>query len=311
MKIFDKIEDLIGKTPLLEIKNFNKSLGLNAKILAKLEYFNPTGSVKDRTALFMLDKAERDGLIKKGATIIEPTSGNTGIGLASICASRGYKLILTMPDTMSIERIKLIKGYGAEVVLTDGKLGMSGAVAKANQLKNEIEGSFIPSQFDNYANIEAHYTTTGPEIWRDTDGKIDMFVAGIGTGGTLSGSAKFLKEQNKNIKIVGVEPQNSPLISEGKSGAHKIQGIGANFVPDNYLSEYVDLVELASDEDACFYAKLLAKSQGVLVGISSGAALSVAVKMARQKENANKTIVVILPDTGERYLSTELFSQQD
>ena len=309
MKIFDKVEDLIGKTPLLEIKNFNKSLGLNAKILAKLEYFNPTGSVKDRTALFMLNKAEEDGLIKKGATIIEPTSGNTGIGLASICASRGYKLILTMPETMSIERIKLIKGYGASVVLTDGKLGMKGAVEKANELKEQIEGSFIPSQFDNFANIDAHYYSTGREIWQDTDGKIDMFVAGIGTGGTLSGTAKFLKEQNKNIQVVGVEPQSSPLISLGKSGAHKIQGIGANFIPKNYLNEYVDAVELASDEDAYFYAKLLAKSQGVLVGISSGGALSVAVKMAKQKENANKTIVVILPDTGERYLSTDVFNE--
>ena len=309
MKIFDRVEDLIGKTPLLEIKNLNNFLGLKAKILAKLEYFNPTGSVKDRTALFMLNKAEEDGLIKKGATIIEPTSGNTGIGLASICASRGYKLILTMPETMSIERIKLIKGYGASVVLTDGKLGMKGAVEKANELKEQIEGSFIPSQFDNFANIDAHYYSTGREIWQDTDGKIDMFVAGIGTGGTLSGTAKFLKEQNKDIKVVGVEPQSSPLISLGTSGAHKIQGIGANFIPKNYLNEYVDAVELASDEDAYFYAKLLAKSQGVLVGISSGGALSVAVKMAKQKENANKTIVVILPDTGERYLSTDLFDE--
>ena len=307
MKIFDRVEDLIGKTPLLEIKNFNKQLGLNAKILVKLEYFNPTGSVKDRNALYMLNRAEKDGLIKEGATIIEPTSGNTGIGLASICASRGYKLILTMPDTMSIERIKLIKGYGAQVVLTDGKLGMMGAVEKANELKGQIEGSFIPSQFDNKANIDAHYNSTGPEIWQDTDEKVDMFVAGIGTGGTLSGTAKFLKEQNQNIKVIGVEPQSSPLISLGKSGAHKIQGIGANFVPDNYLSEYVDMVECASDEDAYFYARLLAKSQGILVGVSSGAALAVAVKKAKQKENADKTIVVILPDTGERYLSTELF----
>lgn len=308
MKIFDKVEDLIGKTPLLEVKNFSKQLGLNAKILVKLEYFNPTGSVKDRTALFMLNRAEKEGLIKEGATIIEPTSGNTGIGLASICASRGYKLILTMPETMSIERIKLIKGYGAQVVLTDGKLGMKGAVEKANELKEQIKGSFIPSQFDNFANIDAHYFTTGREIWQDTDGKVDVFIAGIGTGGTLSGTAKYLKEQNKDIKVVGVEPQSSPLISLGKSGVHKIQGIGANFIPKNFINEYVDAVELASDEDACFYAKLLAKSQGVLVGISSGAALSVAVKMAEKKENANKTIVVILPDTGERYLSTELFS---
>ena len=308
MKIFDRVEDLIGKTPLLEIKNLNNFLGLNAKILAKLEYFNPTGSVKDRTALFMIDKAEKDGLIKKGATIIEPTSGNTGIGLASICASRGYKLILTMPETMSIERIKLIKGYGAEVVLTDGKLGMKGAIDKANELKSQINGSFIPSQFDNKANIDAHYFTTGREIYLDTDGKIDMFVAGVGTGGTLSGTAKYLKEQNDKIKVIGVEPKSSPMISLGKSGVHKIQGIGANFVPENYLSEYVDLVEQVSDEDAIYYSKLLAKKQGILVGISSGAALSVAVKMAKKEENKGKTIVVILPDTGERYLSTELFN---
>ena len=309
MKIFDRVEDLIGKTPLLEIKNLNNYLGLKARIFVKLEYFNPTGSVKDRTALFMINKAEKDGLIKEGATIIEPTSGNTGIGLASICASRGYKLILTMPETMSIERIKLIKGYGAEVVLTDGKLGMKGAVEKANELKEQIKGSYIPSQFDNRANIDAHYFTTGQEIYDDTDGEIDMLIAGVGTGGTLSGTAKYLKEQNKNIKVIGVEPKSSPMISLGKSGAHKIQGIGANFVPENYLSEYVDKVELASDEDSVFYAKLIAKKQGILVGISSGASISVAVKMAKQEENEGKNIVVILPDTGERYLSTELFGE--
>ncbi len=309
MKIFDRVEDLIGKTPLLEIKNLNNFLGLKAKILAKLEYFNPTGSVKDRTALFMLDQAEKDGLIKKGATIIEPTSGNTGIGLASICASRGYKLILTMPETMSIERIKLIKGYGADVVLTDGKLGMKGTIDKANELKSQINGSFIPSQFDNKANIDAHYFTTGREIYADTDGEVDMFIAGVGTGGTLSGSAKFLKEKNKNIKVIAVEPQSSPMLSLGKSGAHNIQGIGANFVPDNFIKEYVDEVESVSDEDAYFYAKLLAKHQGILVGISSGAALSVAVKKAKKEENKGKTIVVILPDTGERYLSTKLFEE--
>ena len=309
MKIFDRVEDLIGRTPLLEIKNFNKQLGLNAKILVKLEYFNPTGSVKDRTALFMIERAEKDGLIKKGATIIEPTSGNTGIGLASICASRGYKLILTMPDTMSTERIKLIKGYGAKVVLTDGKLGMKGAIEKANELKEQIQGSYIPSQFDNVANIDAHYFTTGREIWQDTDGNIDMLVAGVGTGGTLSGSAKYLKEQNKKIQVVAVEPQSSPMLSLGKSGAHKIQGIGANFVPENFLKEYVDSIECVSDEDCYFYAKLLASCQGILVGISSGAALSVAVKKAKQKENEGKTIVVVLPDTGERYLSTDLFKE--
>ncbi len=309
MKIFDKVEDLIGKTPLLEIKNLSKYLGLKAKILVKLEYFNPTGSVKDRTALFMIERAEKDGLIKKGATIIEPTSGNTGIGLASICASRGYKLILTMPDNMSKERIKLIKGYGAEVVLTDGKLGMAGAVEKANELNKQIENSFIPSQFDNEANIEAHYQTTGREIWQDTDGDVDIFVAGVGTGGTLSGSAKYLKEQNKNIKVVAVEPKSSPMLSLGKSGAHKIQGIGANFVPKNFLREVVDQIECASDEDAYLYANLLAFHQGILVGISSGAALSVAVKKAKQNQNQGKTIVVILPDTGDRYLSTDLFNE--
>ena len=309
MKIFDKVEDLIGRTPLLEIKNLSNSLGLKAKILVKLEYFNPTGSVKDRTALFMIERAEKDGLIKKGATIIEPTSGNTGIGLASICASRGYKLILTMPDTMSIERIKLKKGYGAKVVLTDGKLGMKGAIEKANELKEQIQGSYIPSQFDNVANIDAHYFTTGREIWQDTDGNIDMLVAGVGTGGTLSGSAKYLKEQNKKIQVVAVEPQSSPMLSLGKSGAHKIQGIGANFVPENFLKEYVDSIECVSDEDCYFYAKLLASCQGILVGISSGAALSVAVKKAKQKENEGKTIVVDLPDTGERYLSTDLFKE--
>ena len=309
MKIFDRVEDLIGKTPLLEIKNLNRHLGLLAKILVKLEYFNPTGSVKDRTALFMLDKAEKDGLIKEGATIIEPTSGNTGIGLASICASRGYKLILTMPDTMSIERIKLIKGYGAEVVLTDGKLGMKGAIEKANELNKQIEGSYIPSQFDNCANIDAHYCTTGREIWQDTDGEVDMFIAGVGTGGTLSGTAKFLKEQKENIQVIAVEPKSSQMLSLGKSGAHNIQGIGANFVPKNFLKEYVDEIESVSDEDAYLYAKLLAKHQGVLVGISSGAALAVAVKKAKQKENSEKTIVVILPDTGERYLSTKLFNE--
>ena len=307
MKIFDKVEDLIGRTPLLEIKNLNNSLGLKAKILVKLEYFNPTGSVKDRTALFMIERAEKDGFIKKGATIIEPTSGNTGIGLASLCASRGYKLILTMPNTMSIERIKLIKGYGADVVLTDGKLGMKGAVEKAKELNNQIKGSYIPSQFDNKANIDAHYYTTGPEIWQDTDGKVDVFIAGVGTGGTLSGSAKFLKEQNKNIKIVAIEPTKSRVLSSGQSGIHNIQGIGANFVPENFLKEYVDTIESASDEDSILYSRLLAKHQGILVGISSGAALSVAVKMAKQIENEGKIIVVILPDTGERYLSTELF----
>ena len=307
MKIYTKIEQMIGNTPLLEVENIQIELNLKAKILVKLECFNPAGSVKDRTALYMLDDAEQKGLIKRGGTIIEPTSGNTGIGLASIGASRGYNVILTMPDTMSVERQKLLAGYGAKVVLTDGKLGMKGAIEKACELQKQIENSFIPSQFDNQANILAHYNTTAKEIWKDTDGQLDIFVAGIGTGGTLSGTAKFLKEQNKNIQVVGVEPASSPMISKGYSGKHKIQGIGANFIPENYKSEYCDKVLTVKDEDAINTAKFFVKKQGMLVGISSGASLSVAIELAKLKENQGKTIVVILPDTGERYLSTELF----
>lgn len=307
MKIYTKIEQMIGNTPLLEVENIKTGLNLKAKILVKLECFNPAGSVKDRTALYMLDDAERKGLIKRGGTIIEPTSGNTGIGLASIGASRGYNVILTMPDTMSIERQKLLVGYGAKVVLTDGSLGMKGAIEKACELQKQIENSFIPSQFDNQANILAHYNTTAKEIWKDTDGQVDIFVAGIGTGGTLSGTAKFLKEQNRNIQVVGVEPESSPMISKGYSGKHKIQGIGANFIPENYKSEYCDKMLTVKDEDAINTAKFFAKKQGMLVGISSGASLSVAIELAKLKENQGKTIVVILPDTGERYLSTELF----
>lgn len=307
MKIYTKIDELIGSTPLFEPVNLSKCFELKARLLLKLESFNPAGSVKDRTALFMLNDAEKKGLITKGATIIEPTSGNTGIGLASICASRGYKVILTMPETMSVERIKLLKGYGAEVILTDGKLGMAGAIQKANEIKEKTLNSFIPSQFDNTANIDAHYQTTGPEIYSDTDGKIDIFVAGVGTGGTLSGTAKFLKEKKQDIKVVAVEPQSSPLLSKGEFGAHKIQGIGANFVPKNFERKYCDDIKTISDEDAVFYAKTLAKKEGVLVGISSGATLGVAIELAKLSENKDKTIVAILPDTGERYLSTELF----
>ncbi len=307
MKVYTKIDQLIGKTPLLEVVNIEKELSLKAKVLIKIESFNPAGSVKDRTALFMLNDAEKKELIKEGATIIEPTSGNTGIGLASIGASRGYKVILTMPDTMSLERRKLLSAYGAEVVLTDGKLGMAGAIEKAKEIQAKTPNSFIPSQFDNPSNIDAHYYTTAPEIYEDLEGKIDMFVAGVGTGGTITGSAKYFKEKNKKIEIIAVEPALSPMISEGISGAHKIQGIGANFVPQNFDKNLCDRVETATDEDAIFYAKLLAKKEGLLVGISAGASFSVAIKEAKREENAKKTIVTLLADTGERYLSTELF----
>lgn len=307
MSIYTKIDELVGKTPLLEVKNIAQKLGIKARLLVKLERFNPAGSVKDRTALFMLNDAENKGLIKRGGTIIEPTSGNTGIGLASIGASRGYKVILTMPDTMSIERIKLLKSYGAEVVLTDGKLGMAGAIEKAKQLKEQTPNSFIPSQFDNEANILAHYNTTAPEIWQDTEGKIDIFVAGVGTGGTLSGTAKYLKEKNQNIEVVAVEPYSSPMLSQGKYGSHKIQGIGANFVPKNFKAQYCDNVMTIKDDDAISASKLLALNEGLLVGISSGASLSAGIELAKKEKNAGKIIVVILPDTGERYLSTQLF----
>ena len=307
MKIYTKIDELIGSTPLFEPKNLQKEFELKARLFLKLESFNPAGSIKDRTALFMLNDAEQKGLIKDGATIIEPTSGNTGIGLASICSSRGYKAIMVMPETMSVERIKLLKGYGAEVVLTDGKLGMKGAIEKAKELHEKTPNSFIPSQFENSANIMAHYQTTGPEIYDDTQGKVDFLVAGVGTGGTLTGTAKYLKEKISNIKVVAVEPQSSPLLSKGQSGAHKIQGIGANFVPKNFDRNYCDVIKTISDEDAVLYAKTLAKKEGILAGISSGASLGVAVEIAKLKENQGKIIVAILPDTGERYLSTELF----
>lgn len=307
MNIYNNIEELIGNTPLLEVKNIEKGENLKARLLVKLERFNPAGSAKDRAAKFMLDDAEKRGLIKKGGTIIEPTSGNTGIGLSAIAVPRGYKVILTMPETMSIERRKLLKAYGAQIVLTDGKLGMQGAVDKAEEIKKETPNSIILGQFNNYANVLSHYHTTGPEIYQDTDGKVDVFVAGVGTGGTLSGVGKFLKEKNSKIKVVAVEPESSPLLSTGKAGAHKIQGIGANFVPDNFDKSVCDEIVAVSNENAINFAKKICKDEGVLVGISSGAALYAGVTIAKRKENENKIIVVLLPDTGERYLSTEVF----
>ena len=308
MKIFNGVEELIGKTPLLKANNIKEKLNLKADIFLKLEFLNPAGSIKDRVALYMLKDAEEKGLIKKGGTVIEPTSGNTGIGLASLCASKGYKTVIVMPDTMSIERIKLIKAYGAEVVLTDGKLGMAGAIEKAEEIKRNTTCSFIAGQFENPANPTAHYYTTGKEIYQDTDGLVDIFVAGIGTGGTISGTAKYLKEKNPKIKVIGVEPKDSPLITEGKFGAHKIQGIGANFIPKNLDLSLIDEVKTVNSEDAYYCANLVAKEEGVLVGISSGAALSVAIEYAKKEENTGKKIVVILPDTGDRYLSTDLFN---
>lgn len=306
MKIYDNISELIGHTPLLDItKYFNNKA--EAKVLAKLECFNPAGSIKDRAALSMIEQAEKDGLLKPSSVIIEPTSGNTGIGLCAVAASRGYKVILTMPETMSLERRKLLAAYGAEIILTDGGLGMSGAVKKATELSKEYPDSFVPSQFENPANPDAHYTTTGPEIFKDTDGNVDILVACVGTGGTLSGTGKYLKEQNPDIKVVAVEPADSPLLSKGVAGPHKIQGIGANFTPDNLDKEIYDEIITVTTDDAYFACRTLAKKAGILVGISSGAAVSVANKLASQPENRNKTIVAILPDTGERYLSTDLF----
>lgn len=306
MKVYKSVGELVGRTPLLQPKNIENNLALKANLILKLEYLNPAGSAKDRVAKFMIDDAISRGLIKNGGTVIEPTSGNTGIGLASICASLGLKVILTMPDSMSLERRKLLKAYGAEVVLTDGKLGMQGAVEKAKQLNKTIENSFIAGQFDNPSNVLAHYLTTGKEIWDDTDGKVDVFVACIGTGGTISGVGKYLKEKNNDIKIIGVEPLSSPLINKGVSSPHKIQGIGANFIPKNYDDSVVDEVICASDEDAFNYSKILAKTEGVFVGISSGAALSCAIKLAQNEEYKGKNIVALMPDTGDRYLSTEL-----
>ncbi|MBR3422757.1 MAG: cysteine synthase A [Ruminococcus sp.] len=307
MKIYNKITDLIGNTPLLELGNIEKDLGLEAKILVKLEYFNPAGSVKDRIAKAMIDDAEEKGLLKAGSVIIEPTSGNTGIGLASVAASRGYRLIITMPETMSIERRNLMKAYGAELVLTDGSKGMKGAIEKANELAAEIPNSFIPSQFTNPANPAIHERTTGVEIWNDTDGKVDIFVAGVGTGGTLSGTGAYLKKQNSSIKVVAVEPDSSPVLSEGKAGPHKIQGIGAGFVPETLNTSIYDEIIRVQNEDAFETGRKIVRSEGVLVGISSGAALWAAIELAKRPENKGKTIVALLPDTGERYLSTPMF----
>lgn len=308
MRVYQKITDLIGGTPLLELTNYEKANELNAKIYAKLEYFNPAGSVKDRIAKAMLDDAEEKGLLKPGAVIIEPTSGNTGIGLASVAASRGYKVILTMPETMSVERRNLLKAYGAELVLTEGAKGMPGAIAKAKELAEQTPNSYIPSQFTNPANPAAHLKTTGPEIWADTDGKVDIFVAGVGTGGTLSGVGAYLKSQNPNVKVVAVEPATSPVLSGGKAGPHKIQGIGAGFVPDTLNTDIYDEILPVQNEDAFATGRALARSEGVLVGISSGAAVFAAAQLAKRPENAGKVIVALLPDTGERYLSTPMFA---
>ena len=308
MRVYRKITDLIGGTPLLELTNYEKANELNAKIYAKLEYFNPAGSVKDRIAKAMLDDAEEKGLLKPGAVIIEPTSGNTGIGLASVAASRGYKVILTMPETMSVERRNLLKAYGAELVLTEGAKGMPGAIAKAKELAEQTPNSYIPSQFTNPANPAVHLKTTGPEIWADTDGKVDIFVAGVGTGGTLSGVGAYLKSQNPNVKVIAVEPATSPVLSGGKAGPHKIQGIGAGFVPDTLNTDIYDEILPVQNEDAFATGRALARSEGVLVGISSGAAVFAAAQLAKRPENAGKVIVALLPDTGERYLSTPMFA---
>ena len=305
--IAQRLTDLIGNTPLLALNNYGKELNLPANILAKLEYFNPAGSAKDRIAVAMIEAAEEEGLLKEGSTIIEPTSGNTGIGLASVAAAKGYQTILTMPDTMSVERRNLLKAYGAQLVLTPGELGMQGAIDKAVELAKLIEGAFIPGQFDNPANPKAHYETTGPEIWRDTEGKVDVLVAGVGTGGTLSGTAKFLKEQNSEIKVVAVEPDVSPVLQGGEAAPHKLQGIGANFVPKNYDASVVDEVLGITAEDAYKTCRLLAKHEGLLVGVSSGAAAYAATLLAQREEYKDKNIVVILPDSGERYLSTPGF----
>jgi cysteine synthase A len=309
MTVYESADQLVGGTPLLELKRVEEAHGVNARILGKLEYFNPAGSVKDRIAKAMIDDAEAAGLLKPGATIIEPTSGNTGIGLAAIAAARGYKLILTMPETMSVERRNLIKAYGAQIVLTEGAKGMKGAIAKANELAKETEGSFIPGQFVNPANPAIHKATTGPEIWKDTEGKVDIVVAGVGTGGTVTGVGQYLKEQNPDIKVVAVEPAGSPVLSEGRSGSHKIQGIGAGFVPDVLDTDLYDEIITVENEDAFATGREIGREVGVLVGISSGAATWAAIQLAKRPENEGKTIVAILPDTGERYLSTPLFAE--
>ena len=307
-KIYESIAELIGQTPLVKAQRFAKSENLTSTILAKLEYFNPAGSVKDRIAKAILDEAEEKGLLNKDSIIVEPTSGNTGIGLASLAAARGYKIILTMPETMSIERRNLLKAYGADLVLTEGALGMKGAIARALEIKEENPNAFMPSQFTNPANPAIHYKTTGPEIWNDTDGKVDIFIAGIGTGGTISGVGKFLKEQNPNIEIIAVEPTDSPVLSKGQAGSHKIQGIGPGFVPETLNTEIYDEIITITNDEAFKYGKKFSQVEGVLIGISSGAALAAATKIAQRSENKDKTIVVLLPDTGERYLSTPLFN---
>lgn len=309
MRTFDKITDLIGGTPILKLNNYIALNELPANIYAKLEYFNPAGSVKDRIAKAMIDDAEAKGALKPGAVIIEPTSGNTGIGLAAVAASKGYRIILTMPETMSVERRNLLKAYGAELVLTDGAKGMKGAIAKAEELAQQIEGGFIPSQFTNSANPTAHFNTTGPEIWEDTDGKVDIFVAGVGTGGTVSGVGKYLKSKNPNVKVVAVEPAGSPVLSKGVAGPHKIQGIGAGFVPETLDTKIYDEIIAVENEDAFATGRTLARKEGLLVGISSGAAVYAATQLANRPENKGKNIVVLLPDTGDRYLSTPMFAE--
>ena len=308
-KIYRSVDELVGNTPLLELKHIEKEFGLKATLLAKLEYFNPAGSVKDRVARAMLDDAEARGVLKPGSVIIEPTSGNTGIGLASIAAARGYRIIIVMPETMSVERRKLMRAYGAELVLTEGAKGMKGAIAKADELAKEIPNSFIPGQFVNPANVAAHYGTTGPEIYRDTDGKVDFFVAGVGTGGTVTGTGRYLKEKIPGVKVVAVEPASSPVLSKGVAGAHKIQGIGAGFVPDILDTTVYDEIIPIENDDAFETGRIIGRREGVLVGISSGAAACAAIKVAQRPESAGKTIVVLLPDTGDRYLSTEMFAE--
>ena len=308
-RIYTSADQLIGRTPLLEVKHIEKEEGLKATVLVKLEYLNPAGSVKDRIAKAMIDDAEEKGLLKPGSVIIEPTSGNTGIGLASVAAARGYRIIIVMPETMSVERRQLMKAYGAELVLTEGAKGMKGAIAKAEELSKEIPGAFIPGQFVNPANPATHKATTGPEIWQDTDGKVDIFVAGVGTGGTITGVGEYLKEQNPNVKVVAVEPASSPVLSEGKAGSHMIQGIGAGFIPDVLNTAVYDEIIPVTNENALSTGRRMGRSEGVLVGISSGAALWAALELAKRPENAGKTIVALLPDTGDRYLSTALFAE--
>lgn len=309
MTVYKAISDLIGNTPLVELTHIEEKEGLDSRVVAKVEFFNPAGSVKDRIAKKMIEDAEKKGVIKPGATLIEPTSGNTGIGIASVAAAKGYKAIMTMPETMSVERRNLLKAYGAKVVLTDGKAGMKGAIAKAKELAATIPNSFIPSQFENPSNPQAHYESTGPEIWKDTEGKVDIFVAGVGTGGTVSGTGKYLKDQNPNVKVVAVEPATSPVLSEGHAGPHGIQGIGAGFVPNTLDTSVYDEVFTVTNEQAYETGRLIAHNEGMLVGISSGAATYAAIQIAKRPENKGKTIVVLLPDTGERYLSTPMFSE--